>query len=141
MSQFREQLLSAQLGYHAPIYPDDLATQLLPPKRQLWPRIVATLIAGAIAAAIVIMLLNQSIVVPQAKKIERKPVDPESSPTIAVLPGLPPLSAPINDNQPVFLPSLPALPSLGDVMGVSDKENREKENQTPRKASGSRESL
>ena len=136
MSQFREQLLSAQLGYHAPIYPDDLATQLLPPKRQLWPRIVATLIAGAIAAAIVIMLLNQSIVVPQAKKTERAPVDPQSSPTIAILPGLPSLSSPVNDDQPVFLPSLPALPSLGDVMDVSEKEH-----QTPSQKSGSRESL
>jgi len=135
MSQLREQLLSAQLGYHAPIYPDDLATQLLPPKRQLWPRIVATLIAGAIGTAIVIMLLNQSIVVPQAKK-QRKPVDPESSPTIAVLPGLPSLSSPVNDDQPVFLPSLPALPSLNDVMGVSEKEN-----ERPSKTSGSRESL
>jgi len=134
MSQLREQLLSAQLGYHAPIYPDDLATQLLPPKRQLWPRIVATLIAGAIAAAIVIMLLNQSIVVPQAK--QRKPVDPELSPTIAVLPGLPSLSSRVNDDQPVFLPSLPALPSLNDVMGVSEKEN-----ERPSKTSGSRESL
>ena len=43
MSDLRDQLLSAQLGYHAPIYPDDLATQLLPPKRVIWPRIVATL--------------------------------------------------------------------------------------------------
>src|SRR3954463_11336031 len=101
MSQLREQLLSAQLGYHAPIYPNDLASQLLPPKRTLWPRIVATLIAGAIAAAIVIVLLNQSITVPQAQRKEKAPANPPS-PSIAVLPGLPPLSPPVISDQPMF---------------------------------------
>ena len=135
MSQLREQLLSAQLGYHAPIYPDDLVTQLLPPKRQLWPRIVATLIAGAIAAAIVIVLLNQSITVPQTKKIEKVPAK-AATPSIAVLPGLPPLSPAVNNDQPVFLPSLPALPSLGEVIGGAEKEK-----ELPSEAASSKESL
>ena len=135
MSQLREQLLSAQLGYHAPIYPDDLATQLLPPKRQLWPRIVATLIAGAIAAVIVIVLLNQSITVPQAKKVERMPVK-GPSPSVAVLPGLPPLFSPVRNDQPVFLPTLPALPSLSEVMGGAEKD-KEPASESP----GSKESL
>ena len=133
MSQLREQLLSAQLGYHAPIYPDDLATQLLPPKRQLWPRIVATLIAGAIGAAIVIVLLNQSITVPQTKKIEKVPAK-APTPSLAVLPGLPPLSPPVSNDQPVFLPSLPALPSLGEVIGGAEKER-------PSESPSSKESL
>lgn len=135
MSQLRDQMLSAQLGYHAPIYPDDLATQLLPPKRQIWPRIVATLIAGAIATAIVIMLLNQSIVVPQAKKTEKAPAK-AATPSMAVLPGLPPLSGPVSNDEPVFLPSLPALPSFGEVIWTPEKEN-----QTPSQTPGSRESL
>jgi len=135
MGQLREQMLSAQLGYHAPIYPDDLASQLLPPKRTLWPRIVATLIAGAVAAAIVIMLLNQSIVTPQAKKIERVPSN-APSPSLAVLPGLPPLSPPMTNGEPVFLPSLPSLPSLSDVIGGVDREK-----ELPNESQGAKESL
>jgi len=135
MSDLRDQLLSAQLGYHAPIYPDDLATQLLPPKRVLWPRIAATLIAGAVAAAIVIMLLNQSIVTPQAKKVERVPVN-APSPAIAVLPGLPSLSPPVGNDQPLFLPSLPSLPSLSEVIG-----GVEKEKDSPSESTGEKDSL
>lgn len=134
MSQLRDQLLSAQLGYHAPIYPDDLATQLLPPKRTLWPRIVATLIAGAIATAIVVELLNQSITVPQAKKVEKVPAKVPAA-SVAVLPGLPPLAPPVISDQPMFLPSLPVLPSLGEVIGPD--RTGESSNEAPK----SRESL
>jgi hypothetical protein len=135
MSDLRDQLLSAQLGYHAPIYPDDLATQLLPPKRSLWPRVAATLIAGAVAVVVVIMLLNQSITVPQAQRKEKAPTK-APTPSLAVLPGLPQLAPPMVNDQPVFLPSLPSLPSLSEVIGGPDREK-----ESPSEAPGSLESL
>src|SRR4051794_29354691 len=117
MSQLREQLYAARLGYHTPLYPEDLASQLLPARQNIWPRIIATLLAGAIAAVIVIMLMNQTITPTQPARSERVPLK-APAPSYAVLPGLPQmpqnLTPPHMSDQPVFLPSLPSLPSLND---------------------------
>ncbi|HEV8377792.1 MAG TPA: hypothetical protein VGP99_03000, partial [Tepidisphaeraceae bacterium] len=115
MNQFREQLHAARLSYHAPVYSDDLASQIIPPRRSIWPRIVGTVLAGAAAASIVIVLLNQTIVPPQPQRIE-KVAARQHSPEFAILPGLPQIPqtsplAPTLGDQPVFLPSLPILPS------------------------------
>src|SRR5436190_24337470 len=75
MSQFRQQLHAAQLSYHAPLYPDDLATQLFPPRRNIWPRIIGTVVLGLAAALIVVVLLDQAIVpaAPQHEMVFKRP--------------------------------------------------------------------
>ena len=126
MSQLREQLHSARLGYHTPLYPQDLASQLLPQRQNIWPRIIATFLAGAIAAAIVIVLLGQTITPTQPARSERVPLK-APAPSYAVLPGLPQmpqnLTPETSGDLPVFLPSLPSLPSLGETLGGSNQPN------------------
>lgn len=119
MSQFRERFHAAQLNYHQPAYPDDLASQLLAPKRRMWPVVVGTLLAGAALAIIVIVLLNQVVVpVPQQGNQKKQP-----GPELASLPGIPEMPrtavAPSVGDQPVFLPGLPSFPSLTEVLGGS----------------------
>ena len=117
MSDFRNQFHAAQLNYHRPLYPDDLASLLLPPRRRIWPMIIGTLVAGAAAAIIVIVLLNQVVVpAPQQGSTHKKQPGPE----LASLPGLPEMPrtavAPSVGDQPVFLPGLPSFPSLSEVL-------------------------
>jgi hypothetical protein len=127
MSELREKLHAARLGYHTPLYPQDLASQLLPQKQSIWPRIIATLLAGAIAAAIVIVLLGQTVTPTQPARSERVPLK-APAPSYAVLPGLPQMPQNLtppqtSGDQPVFLPSLPSLPSLGETLGGSNQSN------------------
>ena len=138
MGEFRNQIHAAQLSYHAPLYPDDLASQLLPARRSFWPRIIGTLLGGAAAVVIVIVLVNQAIMPtpPRSDAIATmRPVRASSG-----LPGLPvmPQSTPPAPklDQPLFLPALPSFPSLGDVIDGSNQTN-----ETPKEAPKSRESL
>jgi hypothetical protein len=139
MSQFREQLHAAQLSYHAPLYPDDLASQLFPPKRNIWPRIIGTLVVGAVAAIVVVVLLNEAIVQPQAQHdvVMQKQQAPEGVHFPAV-PQMPQneMPAPPSGDQPLFLPSLPSFPSFGEVIGGSSQTK-----ESPKEAPKTRESL
>ena len=140
MSQFREQLHVAQLSYHAPLYPDDLASQLLPARRALWPRIVGTVIAGAVAACMVMVLLSQTIAPPPQQHSERAAAR-RQSPAVVSIPGVPQmpngeLPAPNTGEQPLFLPSLPSFPSLGEVIGGPSQSN-----ESPNESAKARESL
>lgn len=141
MSQFREQLHAAQLSYHAPLYPDDLASQLFPAKRTIWPRIIGTLVVGAIAAIVVVVLLNESMVVPPSPRGDVM-ITRQHAPPVQPLLGAPPqmpqnvMPAPAAGDQPLFLPSLPSFPSLGEVLGGSSPSN-----ESPKEGQKSRESL
>jgi hypothetical protein len=133
MSEMRDHLHAAQLTYHAAVYPEDLAAKLIPARRSLWPQIIATAVAGGAAAIIVIMLLNQTIVqsLPQRSDI----VAAKPSPSVVSLPGVPQMPqtiplAPRLGDQPLFLPSLPSFPSLGDVINGSSPSN-DTANETP----------
>jgi hypothetical protein len=139
MSEFRDQLHVARLGYHAPLYPNDLASQLFPPKRSIWPRIIGTLVAGAAAVLMVTVLLEQAIVQPQPQRSEQvasKP--PPEDVNLPALPRMPQtvLPAPVTGDQPLFLPSLPSFPSIGDVLEAPNQSN-----ESPKEAGKSRESL
>jgi hypothetical protein len=84
---------------------------------------VGAIIASAAAAIIVIVLLNQAIV-PSPRQTERVPAT-QQGPAFVSLPALPQMPetltlAPTLDDQPLFLPSLPIFPSLGDVINVSN---------------------
>ena len=134
MSDMREHLHAAQLTYHAAVYPEDLAAKLIPARRSLWPQIIATAVAGGAAAVIVIMLLNQTIVqsLPQRSDIVGAK---KSSPSVVSLPGVPQMPqtiplAPRLGDEPLFLPSLPSFPSLGDVINGSSPSN-DTANETP----------
>jgi hypothetical protein len=137
MGVFRDQLHVARLSYHAPLYPNDLAAQLFPPKRSLWPRIIGTVAAGTAAAILVTVLLEQAVVQPQPS--ERVAANPP--PEVVNLPALPRmpqtvLPAPATGDEPLFLPSLPSFPSLGEVIEAPNQPN-----QSPNEAPKSRESL
>jgi len=144
MSQFREQFHAAQLSYHAPLYPDDLASQLFPPKRSIWPRIIGTLVVGAVAAIVVVVLLNEAIVQPQAQRdvVIQKQQAPEGMhiPSVPLMPQNE-LPAPRTGDQPLFLPSLPSFPSFGDVIGGSSQAGESPKGEAPKETPKPRESL
>jgi hypothetical protein len=136
MGQFRDQLHAAQLSYHAPSYPEDLASQLLPVRRSFWPRFIGTLVGGAAAAMIVIALVNHAIEPspPQSESVGvKRPARASSG--MPGLPQMPKTATPAPDlNVPLFLPALPSFPSLGDVIGLNQTDESPNETPTPRES-------
>jgi hypothetical protein len=124
MSDLRDKVQTAANAYLATRYPGDLASQILPARPNLWPKIIGAVIASAAAAIIVMVLLNQAIDPLPSRQTERLPTT-NPGPAFVSLPELPPMPeaitlAPTLD-QPLFLPSLPLFPSLGDVLNTSNQ--------------------
>ena len=131
MSELRKHIDTARDAYQSTRYPGDLASQVLPVRRNLWPRIIGSVIASAAAAIIVVILLNQSLV--QPPKVSD--IVPTTQENIALtLPGIPEMPQAVTLStaldQPIFLPSLPTFPSLSEVTVETNQSNQTNQNPT-----------
>lgn len=84
MTQLREQVRHARRAYEAPRYPGDLAVDLLVARRARRTRVFPAAVAGALAAAAVVVIAVRS-------------VPPEPAVPVAVVPS----PAPFNHVRPV----------------------------------------
>jgi len=123
MSEMRSHLDAGREAYSATRYPGDLALQMIPMRRNWWPRIIGTVVAGAAAAIIVVVLLNQSIMQPIPRAGGNPPTTQDSaSVTLPGLPEMPQATAVATTlDQPIFLPSLPLFPTLADVTAETNQ--------------------
>jgi hypothetical protein len=124
MSELRKHIDIARGAYQSTRYPGDLASQVLPVRRNLWPRIIGSVIASAAAAIIVVILLNQSLV-QTAPRIDIVPATQDTN--LVTLPGIPEMPQAVTLSttldQPIFLPSLPTFPSLSDITLEANQSN------------------
>ena len=118
MSEMRNHLDAARGAYQATRYPGDLGSQVLAGRRNIWPRIVGTIVAGAAAAVIVVVLMNQSIEPTKPLSVKIAPPTTQEI-TLNTLPGVPEMPqanlASSSLDGPIFLPSLPGFPTLSEV--------------------------